>query len=109
MKTFPASTVSSVAPPSAAAAVETSSFCERVNVAILSSKIVKRPGSKCSQHGNFLRLQELPLYVNCQDSLAATNLDLIQIKKLRTKVRRLRAFRERAHERFRIAAVQTDR
>jgi hypothetical protein len=47
----PASTGSSVTPPSAAAAAEASSFCDRVNVAILSSKIVKRPGSKCSQRG----------------------------------------------------------
>jgi hypothetical protein len=39
VKTFSAGTVSSVAPPSAATAAEASSLCDRVNVAISSSKI----------------------------------------------------------------------
>jgi hypothetical protein len=39
VKSFRASSVSSVAPPSAATAAEASSLCDRVNVAISSSKI----------------------------------------------------------------------
>jgi hypothetical protein len=42
VETFPASTVSSAAPPSPAPAAETSSLCDRVNVAISSSKIERR-------------------------------------------------------------------
>jgi hypothetical protein len=42
VKTFPAATVSSVAPPSAVAAAETRSLCDRVHVAISSSKIKRK-------------------------------------------------------------------
>jgi hypothetical protein len=89
IKKFPASTVSSVAPPSAAAAAETSSLCDRVNVVISASKTAKRPGSKCSHRRNFLRSPNRP-FRKPQGSLSATNLNLIQIKKLRTKSERLK-------------------
>src|SRR6266404_1843241 len=42
---FPASSVTSAAPPSAAAPAETSSFCDRVNVAMSYSKIGRRKKS----------------------------------------------------------------
>jgi hypothetical protein len=45
VKTVPARTASSVAPPSAAAAAEISSLCDRVNVTILFSKIGWRKNS----------------------------------------------------------------
>jgi hypothetical protein len=46
---FPASSVTSAAPPSAAAPVETSSFCDRVNVAMSYSKIGRRKKSAESE------------------------------------------------------------
>jgi hypothetical protein len=80
---FPARTVSSVAPPSAAAAVEASSLCERVKFAILSSKIAKRPRSRyCQQFPSVAGTAPLR---KLQGSLSATGLSLIQIKKLTTK------------------------
>ena len=46
---FPPSSVSSPAPPSAAAPAETSSLCDRVNVAMSSSKIGRRKKSAESE------------------------------------------------------------
>jgi hypothetical protein len=50
---FPPSSVSSPAPPSAAAPAETSSLCDRVNVAMSSSKIGRRKKSTESEIQRF--------------------------------------------------------
>src|SRR5215470_3933073 len=49
VKTFPVSITSSVTPPRAATAVETSSPCDRVSVAMLSSKIGRTKNSDQSE------------------------------------------------------------